>query len=756
MGNAFKGCLGHQHNKKPKTLTLVPSHTKKTLLEALRSPTFVSCADASFGSSPKSSLSSFFGDEYMHEQLQCLSLFQNELLPFFELWDKLQSLSKDNYFSFCSQFYLNLSDTFIAQNDEAFLDDDDPAASGKLMLDKINIIIDRLRKIYHFLGEYQNMSVTESMLYLQRQQTFKSLSSRKYEVEDANKNEAARLMQQFQENELIHLQIEMFDESSNALESAIDAISPQLIGGEFTLSSRGGLRIFFEITRSLMLKHDLSDVQNILSSVGGDQRMNSMNTNKHLIDKFVAFWDYNIFQSMGHRDQQLFSLKIYSFLIKRLQDEASGHYAKPPKSNSTTMSFVMDKSSVLLEQPTQNESEHHLTTTWISKSESIPSPIQNTDENVMKEFHANSRFNTTISIGLVPWLNFLVLFLKLDKPKKLFIHLKNIKRTYKRMNIDINIFEPLAFAFKCACYNDDKFYVKDPNTFHKSKVCLVDDAMEECIDFVFDLFLSELLSDFGRADSVLSQFTMDRSMINYCKKIGMSQIYNAAASNASSPNMIKSFSDHISPLLSTVNHQNLLHKNIACSLAFWQSNVTTLSQRIKQKLSDNIFELISLHSHQFLPSILKISSTIGTNINIIDLLDAYIFQKVQKYSHNSQHFNFCENDDDDGDLWSDKAEITSDYKHSARGRDSHPNTPLPSDASHDLFIDFIAFENDEDVKRGIKFIEQHKVKPIIFKICRSAITEVLQKHFGIDVFDKSIRENFTLLLRTISSLIVGS
>ena len=84
----------------------------------------------------------------------------------------------------------------------------------------------------------------------------------------------------------------------------------------FTLSARGGLRIFFEITRCLMLKEELEDAKTNANTV--NDHMQLLIENQDLVNKFIKFWEQYI-ESLSTEDSQLFSFRVYSWMVTYLQ-----------------------------------------------------------------------------------------------------------------------------------------------------------------------------------------------------------------------------------------------------------------------------------------------------------------------------------------------------------------------------------------------------------------------------------------------------
>ena len=621
-------------DRSPRTLILLPSRTKTTLDTMIRSPTFLSRADAEPPSSEKSDLSSYI-DNYQEEQLQSLSLLKEELIPFFDLWDKLQSLNTTKYKSFCSLFYLNLSDDFITTNAEGFLDSD-PSKSGEFILKQINTTISKILDIYSLISDRKRNPSQSSIHLLQRQQTFTTSETHKqeYEVISENKQKAIVMMEKFSAYYLIHLQLgiheTMFDESCNALEKSIDSITKNKLNpeyeeiGEFTLSERGGLRIFFEITRALMLQQDLSEVQGILNGINQRDKIQNLIQNEKLVQKFIAFWDGMIWNDMTDTEKQLFSLRIYSHMIKRLQDYASGIYydggddkeSLTPSVENTDKIVLMDSNnnkllqhsrSTSLAPPTQSESValvrktansysaltgHSMSTTRANSKVNFENI--STDQLVMEQFHFNDTFVTTFSIGIISWLNYLISFLKQNQPKKLFIHLRNIKRTYKRMNIDMMILKPLLYAFKSSCIDNEHFYIEDKrNMVYKSLICIIDEELEECIDYVFSLFLEELIG-FRKQSSTTNVTDLLDLEISHTgnNKLSLftqsaierkSTYYDASSQQVISPRGLayfkSAFDDNIGPGTHEYNFNSplispkkKLHQNVNSSLIFWKAN----------------------------------------------------------------------------------------------------------------------------------------------------------------------------------------
>ena len=256
MGN-IKCC--YKKDQTPPALTLLPSRKTQSDNDAIiRSPTFVSRADASIGSiSTKSELSSFdYLNDHRDEQLNALISLKNDLIPFFQLWQTLENLDSIKYRSFCSIFFLNLSDDFITSNAEGF-NSSDPSKAGEFVLKQINITIIKLKEIYALVDNNNNTlkpgtarNLSQSIEMLQRDQTFSSFNnamsspigigspSVKYQVDQTNKNGAIQLMDKFAEYYLIHLQLgiheTMFDESCNALEKSFDEFCDTQLC-EFTL-----------------------------------------------------------------------------------------------------------------------------------------------------------------------------------------------------------------------------------------------------------------------------------------------------------------------------------------------------------------------------------------------------------------------------------------------------------------------------------------------------------------------------------------
>ena len=196
---------------------------------------------------------------------------------------------------------------------------------------------------------------------IQRDQTFTSFTNQtsplgKYQIDQTNKNEAIQLMEKFGEYYLIHLQLgiheTMFDESSTALEKSFDEFNEAELG-EFSLSARGGLQLFFEVVRTLMMQLDLSEVRNALEVTGSKEKdkIRSLIQNEELVQKFIRFWDGCVMDVMNDTEKQLFSLRIYSHIIKNLQDKASGIYSETRSSESPVISGEnQTKFSLILNQ----------------------------------------------------------------------------------------------------------------------------------------------------------------------------------------------------------------------------------------------------------------------------------------------------------------------------------------------------------------------------------------------------------------------
>eukprot|EP01084_Bolivina_argentea_P017683 33000_1 len=431
--------------KRPKPLSFFSSDIKQSA-DFIRSPTFLSKADADGGSSEKSNLSTYIFDDYQSEQLHAFSLFRNELIPFFDIWDTLQQLSNNEYVSFCCLFYSNLSRNFRTHNAEGFLSNSDASKSGEFILNQIDRTVIKFKQIYDLISEPTNINKSES--YLQKQTTLSPTHSTQlnYAINADNKNEAISLIEAFTQFYRIHLQLgvseNMFDESCISLEKSFDEITKNnnnSLNKAFTLAARGGLRIFFEVTRALMLQSDLTEVQNIFNASNQGDKIQSLITHKKLIKKFMRFWDFNVMESMNNTEKQLFSLTIYSFMIKKLQDDTCGIYQSPSLSTS-----IENTNNIVLETISHDSS---FNLTMPSKKRSMR---KDTDAVIMDEFHLNYSFITTFSVGIISWLNYLISFIKFNHPSKLFIHLRNTKRTYQRMGVDINILQPLLYAFKAA------------------------------------------------------------------------------------------------------------------------------------------------------------------------------------------------------------------------------------------------------------------------------------------------------------------
>eukprot|EP01083_Nonionella_stella_P063872 165994_1 len=733
---------------KSKSTTRSKRWSKNQFTDDMRSPTFLSRTDAVGGSSDRSSLSSAMIDSDQG-QLQALASFKHELLPFFEMWDKLQRIPTDEYLAFCSLFHHHLSSHFVTHNAEAFFRHDNPTKSGEFILNQINSTIIKFGEIFAILGETQNSNVSQSVEYLTRQDTFTSISREDslgggiHGISTQNKAQALEWMDKFTQYYLIHRQLgvheSMFDECCHALERCLelDEVTKTMNThdiGAFTLSIRGGLRLFFEVTRALMLQHDLSEIHNILyqNSFTQKDKLQSLITNKRLIEKFIAFWNFNIMNSMNETQKQLFSLHIYSFMVKKLQDDASTTSHNPYSMQST----IENTDDIVLESESQFE---------------VNATQMNTDDGVMDRVYQNAPFIMEFCIGIVGWLNHLILFLEANEPKKLLVQLRNTKRRYERKGIDMNVLQPLLYAFKAACVSgvdNESLYIENRDAFHKSKLCLLDEEMEECVDFVFNLFMQELMPSRTITETQSTNFNHSSFLLSPAQQ---QQILKSSDDIFSTDHDLMYNSPIASP-------QNKLNHNVNSSLSFWNSNIRLESAANIRKLSDKIFEKISLVGNTELKDVIwHLSSRIDRNVNVIELMDAFIFKKIDKYSRNIDRggirFNFNEDVDANSN---DQSLNQNNTKFKQKMKYRVLTEEISKSADMDMVrvtVDFVSLRNDAELTKLATFITKYEVSADVFKLLRNAIIDVLQSYYP-STFDNVTKRNFTLLLRTITSLML--
>lgn len=902
MGNLFSCAKGIQL-KRPKTLKWVSSgcstddhlriqNANTLLTDVMRSPSILSICDADDGSSSKESLSSCTVDAFQNEQIESLLSLHHELCPFFEIWDKLQSLGHSEYLSVCSLFYLNLSSDFITENADGFFDTSDPAKSGDFILRQINSTIIKIQDIYKLLHEpAPDATVTDkgslaaqSVELVKRQQTFTSRSptiSKRYEVsygvhdeiESKNKNEAIKLMGRFRGYYRIHFELgiqdTMFSETCNALTKTFDDIACSKHSekeldfiGELSLEQRGAIRIFFEIVRALMLQHDLSEVQKnfrVSECDAAGDHIQSLMRNTDSVERFLKFWDKHFIRNMDDDQQQLFSLRIFSFMLQRLQDKAAGKYVSA--ANTPSVSASIDNASQIvleslvhslpnsnnpisanLNRAARSSNSSLLISSLILGNESstaslnassmtfggnqsmnasfltvpgsvprslaeshnsqliTPSPPPLQDEDIMMMFHRNESFITSFSIGIISWLNYLISFLRANEPKRLFIELKNTKRTYKRLGVDIQILNSLPFAFKSSCFVDDSFYRESSRTFYKSKTCVINEDLEESIDFVLSLFLNELTGDRDREFTSIDQ--NDQHSILQASPRSDGEATTTTFNSRCSPHdlsMMMGYRPHSmiqfnSPAISPSKR---LRQNVFSSLFFWKTSIRIQTKTTKQKLSDKIYEVIArsapLHQRDVISDL---SSRLDCNLNIIEIIDK-LLRKIESHSRDikkPKRFAFLMGDQemesgerqqalstDDTDepkecmiqqIVSDTPTHTNNLTvntTTGRARSVHNQSKQMQLAvtgkqsrrhsaetalSKNVVVDFNSLQHDEEVKAVMELMRKHSINPMILKLFRTAVINVLSKYYSHS-FDSVTKRNFTILLRTVTGLIAG-
>ena len=143
-----------------------------------------------------------------------------------------------------------------------------------------------------------------------------------------------------------------------------------------------------------------------------------------------------------------------------------------------------------------------------------------------------------------------------------------------------------------------------------------------------------------------------------------------------------------------------------------------------------------------------LSSKIDKNIDVIQLLDK-LFRKIELYSKitpkNKRSF-FPNHSDNNKMSIAENDTFNGPIK-------TNLNPSIMVDAFSDKRLDFTALQNDEEFKKCIEFSNENEINPMIFKIFRTAVVNVLLKHYKA-TFDNITKRNFTLFLRTITSLIV--
>ena len=833
-----------------------------------RTPTAISLCDAEDGSSDRESLSSCSIDAFQNEQIESMLSLHDELIPFFEVWDKIQCLPHDEYLSFCSLFYLNLSSDFVAQNADGFFDSTDPSKSGEFILRQITSTVIKMKDIYKLLSDSHSVadrypdSHSIAAAVIRRHQTFTSKSpsaSFRYEtgsdVATEHKVEALRSMERFRAYWRIHselgIQDSMFGETANALEMTFDDIagsdhSKRVQLEELSLSQRGAVRVFFEIVRALMLQHDLSSIRNMVSSEGDGLSqcdvVQSVLRNTESVQRFLAFWDEHFVRSMNDCQRQLFSLRIYSFMVQRLQDRAAGKYQTATNTPSHSVSADIDNADhILLESLSLNPSSQRVAASLnaslqemgnesltgslnassmtlggtqsmngsfltvpgsarrsradIESPLNAPYPLR--DEDVMSLFHRHESFVTSFSVGIVSWLNYLLSFLRENEPKRLSVELRNTRKTYKRMGIDVHILSPLLFAFKSSCFGDGAFYRETTRrSFHRSKHCVIDEELEESIDFVLSLFLSELV---GERDAEFTAYSVDPPSANK----GSPRLAAAAEGDSSntftsrcSPRDLSTMGHRLAFNSPTISPKKRLRQNVYSSLLFWRTSIQIEGDAVKQNLSDRVYEAIARSAPQHQRDVIhSLSATMDRNVDIIDVLDRLI-RKIGAHSQDikaPKRFAFMMGHEMESGMQSmdhierdiesmeskhsdrsatasssilNQSETSSTGNPSNRARSVHHRSPemqraiknkpsrrhsAETASSTNIVVDFVSFQHDEEIRAMMELTQKHPESPMVFKLFRTAIISVFSKYYP-QSFDNVTKRNFTILLRTMSSL----
>ena len=178
--------------------------------------------------------------------------------------------------------------------------------------------------------------------------------------------------------------------------------------------------------------------------------------------------------------------------------------------------------------------------------------------------------------------------------------------------------------------------------------------------------------------------------------------------------------------------------------------------------------------------IMSLSAAVGANVNNIELLDK-LFVKIETHSTRI-HANSILDDEHDlnpeptttvsvtdvaslpetKSLRLSSARAYSEHCKSfdfaqlfkRRGTRQHSPNLLSGNPNH-VVVDFLSLQKDEELCRLIAFAKQHDIRPGVCKLFRSAITRVLAKYHP-KTFDDATRQKFSLLLRTMTSLILGS